>query len=154
MTVELLLKWLWCVAQWSLMLSSVPPDIQIEDAGKSLAPWKMEILGSHRKAEFVVATWVYSHWVKMRTALLEEPPVPILWDVFFFFPPTFSLLLVDSMDGSISIDEHFVFPWTCTSFTKADHTSEHFNEFSVVLFVTNQSAWIIQILSYNSYTKH
>ena len=35
---------------------SVLPDIQIEDAGKSRAPLKMEMLGSSQKVEFDVET--------------------------------------------------------------------------------------------------
>lgn len=55
-----------------IFLFLVPPDIQIEDSGKSVAPLKMEIIGSRQKTEVDAVTWVFSLWVKMRTASIKE----------------------------------------------------------------------------------
>lgn len=39
-----------------IFFSLVPPDIQIEDSGKSVAPLKMEIIGSRQKTEVNAVT--------------------------------------------------------------------------------------------------
>lgn len=80
---------------------SVPPDLQIEDADRSLASLMMEILGSSQKTEFDVGTWVSSLWVKMRTASLEDPLVPFSHQVIHFN--------INAWLTSHSIDEHLFF---------------------------------------------
>lgn len=121
-----------------IFLFLVPPDIQIEDSGKSVAPLKMEIIGSRQKTEVDAVTWVFSLWVKMRTASIKE----LLSAFFVFISATkfsFNLWL-----KSISSEQSF-FQWMCTDNSpKLDHTRKHFKSAIAHFFTDNSDFKLFQ----------